>query len=99
MRKEEPRPTVAGMLLRVSVRCCLTPPKKKGADDKTDSESGSKNGKGKKGGSDSRTDSNQREATFRLRPRSRGLWRQKEAINPVPTIIWELSRTFLVENY
>ena len=40
-----------------------------------------------------------REATFRLRPRSRGLWRQKEAINPVPTIIWELSRTFLVENY
>ena len=40
-----------------------------------------------------------REATFRLRPRSRGLWRQKEAVNPVPTIIWELSRTFLVENY
>ena len=40
-----------------------------------------------------------REATFRLRPRSRGSWRQKEAINPVPTIIWELSRTFLVENY
>ena len=39
------------------------------------------------------------EATFRLRPRSRGSWRQKEAINPVPTIIWELSRTFLVENY
>ena len=40
-----------------------------------------------------------REGTFRLRPRGRSSWRQKEAINPVPTIIWELSRTFLVENY